>query len=133
MNPLKYFITDSADIIKKRARFLEMRGFKLIEENEFILEYSVENIIISILFDRYADSSDIKIRFIGENKSFSIGWMLKVNEEVQYNDYMINKVDKLINVLGLLNFLEDYYDQIIDINFCENMLIKTRDYLEKQN
>ena len=85
---------------------------------------------ITIIFDRYSDSSDIKIRFIDKNKSFSIGWMLKVNEEVKYNDYMINKVDKLINVLGLLNFIEDYYEQIIDIPFCEKMMIRARDYLE---
>ena len=133
MDPVQYFITDSADIIKKRAIFLERKGFKLIEENEFILEYSLENIIISIIFDRYSDSSDIKIRFLDKNKSFSIGWILKVNEKVKYNDYMINKVDKLINVLGLLNFLEDYYGQIIDITFCECMMIKVRDYLEKQS
>lgn len=37
MDPLKYFITDSAYIIKKRAKFLEIKGYKLKEEMSLLL------------------------------------------------------------------------------------------------
>lgn len=132
VDAVKYFITESADIIKKRANFLLKKGTKLKDENEFNIEYSSDSLSISIVFERYADASDISIRFIKENKSFSVGWIVRVYDDIEFNDYVINKKDKLINVLGLLNFIEDYYEKVTDINFCEDMMLKVDDFIKNR-
>lgn len=132
VDEVKYFITESADIIKKRANFLLKKGTKLKDENEFNIEYSSDSLSISIVFERYADASDISIRFIKENKSFSVGWIVRVYDDIEFNDYVINKKDKLINVLGLLNFIEDYYEKVTDINFCKDMMLKVDDFIKNR-
>jgi hypothetical protein len=132
MNPNKYFITASSDIIKKRANFLIEKGFVLQNEDEFIVRYSSNLYLFEIVFERFDDISDVTIRFLEKNKSFSMNWVLRVFSEVNYNDYMINKKDKLINVLGLLNFIEDYFDNVTNIDFCESMMGKVEGFLKKR-
>ncbi|MDF2487089.1 MAG: hypothetical protein K0R46_3257 [Herbinix sp.] len=132
MNSIKHFITASSDIIKKRANFLIEKGFVLQNEDEFIIHYSSNLCLVEIVFERFDDISDINIRFLEKNKSYSISWILRVFEEVNYNDYMINKKDKLINVLGLLNFIEDYFENVTDIVFCESMMGKVEDFPKKR-
>lgn len=129
MNPIKYYIADSADIIKKRSKFLIEHGFKLICENEFSIIYENEIISFGIVFERYSEHSDINIRFLKENKSFSVGWIIRMYDSVDFNDYLLNKPDKLITVLGSLNFIEEHYDKVIDINFCEKMISRVQDFL----
>jgi len=39
MDPKTYYITASSEIIKKRAEFLEQKGFELYDEDEFSIIY----------------------------------------------------------------------------------------------
>ena len=57
MDPKTYYITASADIIKKRAKFLEEKGFEFYSEDEHSIVYRnfEKNIQISVFFERYSD------------------------------------------------------------------------------
>ena len=50
MDPKTYYITASADIIKKRAKFLEEKGFEFYSEDEYSIVYRnyEKNIQISV-------------------------------------------------------------------------------------
>ena len=58
MDPKTYYITASSEIIKKRAEFLEQKGFELYDEDEFSITYRSyeKNIEVSIDFERYSDT-----------------------------------------------------------------------------
>ena len=61
MDPKTYYITESSEIIKKRAEFLEQKGFELYAEDEYSIVYRnfEKNIEVSICFEtvRQGDGS----------------------------------------------------------------------------
>jgi hypothetical protein len=93
-------------------------GFRLVEEDDYIIRYLWANIRICIVFEPRDSNSDLNIRFIRENKSFSIGWIACVFNEEESANYLLNKNDKLLKVLELLTFLEKYHTEILNLEFC---------------
>lgn len=106
--------------------FLEKLGFELIEEDSYVIRYLLNNFRIGIFFDPRDDSSGVNIRFIEENKSYSIGWIAYVYEVgIELNKK--ERKDKLNHILELLDFLETNFNKVIDINFCEEMMLKVEE------
>lgn len=54
------YITKYADDIKKKAQFLEKKGFSIVDISEYIIEYSSgNNCKIGIYYGRYSDAADV--------------------------------------------------------------------------
>ena len=86
MDPKTYYITASSEIIKKRAEFLEQKGFELYDEDEFSITYRSygKNIEVSIDFERYSDTG------AGVNLSFGFHCPMVI-EKVFANYYGISE------------------------------------------
>lgn len=97
--------------IEKSARFLEERGYKIIED-QYSIEYCLNGICIRIVCPPNSDESEINIYFRDKNRVFDIGWIALVREDMQgYND-------KMNNIVNLLNYIKANYSKIIDYKFC---------------
>lgn len=111
--------------IIKMAKFLEILGYKKIE-NEYSIEYSLNNIIISICYPPYySEESDIGIKFIKENQYFSIGWIAFVRENIHQNS------NKSMKILDLIEYLEKHYYQITDYQYCVESNKLVDEYVEE--
>ena len=129
MDPKTYFITASADIIKKRAKFLEEKGFEFYSEDEYSIVYRnyEKNIQISVFFERYSDTqSGINISFgfpPKYRKSFYV-WVFDVVNRYHNNDFFdYRKVlkTKLDHVMRDFDFLENHFEECMDLNYCEKL------------
>ena len=132
MYPKTYYITASSDIIKNRAKFLEEKGFELYSENEYSIEYrSYErNILISIYFERYSDTDGgigldftdgfppRKCRKCFIIHSFDVVTRYHNNDFFDYRKIIKTKLDC---VLKDLDFLEEHFEECMDLNYCEKM------------
>ncbi len=118
------YITSHVEAIKQRALFLKKKGFSLIEVSEFIMKFSCEKCcLIEIYYGRYTDNPNVFIRF--ENKGeipeqYGVEWLrtlerFQSEEKFQKNN---NKVDKLIAIFSLLDYLEQNFDNVTDIEYC---------------
>lgn len=97
--------------IKKSAKFLERLGY-VRTEDPYSINYSLNNICISIVYPPNSEESDVNIRFVEKNQVFSVGWIALVRENINGNN------DKFMNVKELLNFIENQYSQIKDYQYC---------------
>lgn len=62
-------------LILKNTEFLFKKGFIIIDEDSYCLIYSNGKVKFSIFYERYEEASDISVKFIKENESFSVGWI----------------------------------------------------------
>lgn len=126
--------------IKKEAKFLENFGYTRAE-NECSINYILDDICICIVYPPNSEESHVNIRFIVENKVFSVDWIAFVRGDINGSN------DKLKNVIELLQYVKNQYSQITDYQFCmeSNSLIDKyveinhkkfdnaiRDFLSKQ-
>lgn len=129
MDPKTYYITESSEIIKKRAEFLEQKGFELYAEDEYSIIYRSyeKNIEVSIYFERYSDT-DGGVNFSfgfppARRKSFSVH-SCDVVTRYHNNDFFdYRKIikTKLDCVMKDLDFLEEHFEECMDLNYCEKM------------
>ena len=128
MDPKTYYITASADIIKKRAKFLEEKGFEFYSEDEHSIVYRnfEKNIQISVFFERYSDMGIISISFgfpPGRRKYFFV-WVLDVVNRYHNNDFFdYRKIlkTKLDHVMRDFDFLENHFEKCMNLSYCEKM------------
>lgn len=99
------------DKIKRIAEFLENFGYTRTE-NQYSINYTMDDICIYIVYPPNSDESDVNIRFIKKNKVFSVGWIALVRGGVKESN------EKFMNVKDLLKYVENHYQQIIDYQFC---------------
>ena len=97
--------------IKKEAEFLESLGYTRTED-QYSINYRLNDICISIVYPPNSDESDVNIRFIEKNQVFSVGWIALVRADIRGNN------DKFINVKELLKYVENQYLQIKDYQYC---------------
>lgn len=130
MDPKTYYITASADIIKKRAKFLEEKGFEFCSEDEYSIEYRnyEKNIEVSICFERYSDSGSVWLEYTDgfppkHRKIFSIYSFDVVNRyhNNDFFDYRNILKTKLDCVMKYLDFLEEHFEECMDLSYCEKI------------
>lgn len=110
--------------IKQMAKFLENRGYTRTER-PYSIDYTLDNICISIVYPPNSDESDVNIRFIKKNEVFSVGWIALVRGDIKGSS------EKCINIKELLKYVESQYLQIIDYQFCVESNYLIDKYVEK--
>jgi hypothetical protein len=133
------YITNHVENIKRKSLFFEKDGFSVVEVNEYIIKYLCDyGCSISIYCGRYSDEPEVPVRF--ENKGarpeqYSIGWFrnLKKFEAGEKNIFKKDgqKGDKLTSIYSLLEYLEENFDNVIDIEFCRTTKKKINENFEK--
>lgn len=133
------YITNHIDAIKQKANFLETKGFSVVEVSEFIINYAnQDNCFIVIYYGRYDDEPEISVRF--ENKGlipeqYSLGWFRNMKKFEAGEKATVKrtgaKVDKLTAIFSLLEYLQDNFDDITDIDFCRRTRKKINENFER--
>ena len=133
------FITNHIDTIKQKAIFLELKGFSIVEVNEYIIKYfRKDSCSIIIYYGRYTDRPEVDVRY--ENKGsnpehYSIGWFrnMKKFEAGEKNIFKNaeKKDDKLTIIFSLLEYLEINFDDVINLDFCRKTEKKINENFEK--
>lgn len=132
------YITNNVDTIKKKAKFLDTKGFTVVEVTEFIITYSrKDSCSIIIYYGRYDDNPEVSVRF--ENKGstpeqYSLGWFRNLKKfEAGEKDIFEKdgaKVGKLAAIFSLLEYLEDNFDDVTSLDFCRVAIKKINENLE---
>jgi len=137
-------ITGHVEAIKQKAKFLEKKGFKLKEVNEYTMKYSHKHICsIEIYYGRYSDRASVDVCY--ENKSlpraerYSVEWirtMKKYEEGVKdifgkAEEKAEEKVDKMADLFYLLDYLYINFDYLTNIEYCRKMENKINENFEK--
>ena len=112
------------DEIKKAGAFLEKLGY-IRKEDPYSIEYNLNNIRISVVYPPCEEESDVAIRFIRENKYFSIGWIAMVRDDIK------GSKDKLANAKELLKYFENHYLQIKNCQYCMESYDLVDKYVEE--
>lgn len=101
------------EVIKRNALFLEKRGY-VISEGAYSVDYTSkrEKISVNIIYAPNPDGRDIYIRFLDRNEVFSVSWIAFIREGISGND------DKWEELLQLLKYVQENYDDITDYDFC---------------
>ncbi len=81
-------------------------------EDQYSVNYTLNDICINIVYPPNSGESDINIRFIEKNEVFSIGWIALVRGNIKGSN------EKFVNVEQLLKYIENQYVFIIDYKFC---------------
>lgn len=102
-------------IIKERAHFLDDYGYKLVYEDTHNIQYSNKEIIIDIFSEPYEDWSDIEIKFLNQNEGFFLRWITNREPSVPK---LHGKENLIKRILVFLEYIETYYDKLMDISFC---------------
>lgn len=97
--------------IKQAAEFLVDMGYYLKEDN-YSVHYSLNNVRFSIVYPPDSAESDVYVRFIDKNLTFSVGWISLVRDGIP------GKTDKLDNVKELLKYVKEKYCCLVDDSFC---------------
>ena len=82
--------------ILEHANFLFMMGYKLINQDAHGFVFANNKFQFIIFYERRQDASDITIRFMKENETFSIGWLSFIDDK--------NKSMKFVVVKPYVNF-----------------------------
>jgi len=101
-----------SNLVLNNAVFLLKKGYTVAINDNMIVYSNPENQII-ITFEPYSDVSDMNIKFIEKNEVFSIGWIAFVQKSLKSNPH-----ERLENVLKLLRYVEENYDDITKYNYC---------------
>ena len=110
-----------------------------------IIEYinKRDDIIVGIYWGRYLDSAEVYIssqKPSGSREHFAMSWfnILKRFEAGESYDsivyetpYVNNEEGKLAEILFLLEFLEENFDELMNIQYCRKTEKKVNEYIEK--
>lgn len=103
--------------IKESAVFLEKMGYTMTE-TLYSINYHLKNIGINILYPPNSNESEIDIKFMEKNNFFSVSWIAFVREGIYTEKGSAEYDTRLLNIIMLLRYIENHYDQIIDYDFC---------------
>ncbi len=109
-----------------------LKGLNYIEEEyEYGIKYISSKVILDFYRERYSDAFDASILFVEKNKCFSIGWIyyVRTNNVCKNNDCF----SELLDIVGF--FIKEY-NNLLDINYCEdsnNMIEDYMDNIRKKN
>jgi len=106
------------------ALFLEEQGYVMNFDGTSI-NYTKGNITISVTYPPNFDNSSVDIRFNDINKVFNIGWIALVRSDLK------GKRNRLENAKGLLEYIRDTYQEIMDYQFCNDSDKLIDEYCEK--
>ena len=119
-----YLIKDDENEIRKVCGFLEKRGFAYKMKNDFVIQYESEEHIVLVEYERYGESVFVDLVFktpkYGDQK-YSIGWMAKVDEEVDFEKYIAKPYTKPAAVGKRMQFIRDYSEKVFDEEYCNRM------------
>lgn len=135
-----------ANVIKQKAQFLEQKGFILSEIDEYTIVYAHKrkDIKVDIYWGRYTDFAEVGVRFkkpSGSWEHFAMSWfriIKKIEAGESYdsivvtNPYINNEEGKLERILYLLEFLEENFDEFMNIQYCRKAEKKVNEYIEKR-
>lgn len=110
--------------IQQKASFLEVMGY-IKTEDDYSINYTLDNLFISITFPPNSEESDVSIHFLDTNQVFSIGWIALVRNNIQGDD------DKIENAIELVEYIKENYNSITDYQFCLQSNILIDDYVEQ--
>lgn len=105
-------------LILKNTEFLFKKGFIIIDEDSYCLIYSNGKVNFSIFYERYEEASDISVKFIKENESFSVGWISRIMDK----NKQVNYKQKMENIFYLLKFIEQNYNSVTNIHVCKRVM-----------
>lgn len=89
------------------ASFLEDQGY-MMNFDETSINYTKNDIVISVTYPPNFDSSSVSIRFNDINKVFDIGWIALVRKGLK------GKRDRLENAKELLWYTEEFQKKVSD-------------------
>lgn len=99
--------------IVRYASFLEDKGYTKNIKNNHLIDYSSQEIDISVVFEPYDDACDVCIKFKKENEAFYVGWIACVRGNLNVNPHQGLETIKM-----LLSFVKEKYSAVTDINYC---------------
>ncbi len=126
--------------IRNKSSFLEEKGFSMINIDEYIIEYAYKNTcLIEIYYGRYSDTADVCIRFenseLSRPEQYSLGWIRNMIRFETGEKDIFGKfgetANKLANIISLLEFLNDNFDNATNIEFCRKIQRKINKNFEK--
>ncbi|MEG0313633.1 MAG: hypothetical protein RR646_00010 [Erysipelotrichaceae bacterium] len=117
-------VTEIKKEIQKEADFLIELGYKETED-EYSINYSLNNYSISVCFPPNCEESDVTIRFLDTNQVFSIGWIALVRNKLEANS------GKLENVIELIKYAKENYRMVTNYQYCVQSNILIDEYIEQ--
>ena len=119
-------ITDyEKEQILAAGSFLKKKGYE-VKVDEYGVEYSNGNIKFSFDYPPCENTSQASIRFKGINELFDLGWIAFVRERVN-----VDSSKKLLNLLALMEFIKEHYEEITDYNYCKESDKLIDEYVEQ--
>jgi hypothetical protein len=123
---------DSKELLL-HSEFLMDQGFKLDAVEDYSICLYLNNIKFDLFYERYEHMSDVHIQFITNNKSYSVGWILAIYCEENNIQCKLDRSNKLKNILAILEFIKENYNNVISQYYCETMMKKVEDFIIKKN
>ena len=128
--PIGYFITDYESEIRSKCSFLEEKGMSYELVSSFEIRYVSDDLILSIVFERYGEIIGINycLPKITGSEEYSVNWTL-----VEYKngdlkkDYLSENMTKLEELNGYIQFFKDYQSLLLDDVFAK----KTKEKYEQ--
>lgn len=117
-------VTEIKNEIQKETKFLNELGYKE-SEDEYAINYSLNNYLISVSFPPNSEESDVSIRFLDSNQVFSIGWIALVRNNME------GKSEKVENAIELIKYVKTNYDMVTKYQYCLQSNILIDEYVEQ--
>lgn len=117
-------VTEIKNEIQKETKFLNELGYKK-SEDEYAINYSLNNYLISVSFPPNSEESDVSIRFLDSNQVFSIGWIALVRNNME------GKSEKVENAIELIKYVKTNYDMVTKYQYCLQSNILIDEYVEQ--
>ncbi len=111
--------------IVRYASFLEDKGYTKNIVDNHVIDYSSQEIDISVVFEPYDDTCDVCIKFKKENEAYYVGWIARVKGNLN-----INLHQRLETIRMLLSFVKEEYSAITDINYCRESRKLVDEFIE---
>lgn len=113
--------------IVRYASFLEDKGYTKNIVDNHVIDYSSEEIDISVVFEPYDDACDVCIKFKKENEIFYVGWIACVKGNLNVNPHQ-----RLETIRMLLSFVKEQYSAVTDINYCRESRKLVAEFIENE-
>ena len=111
--------------IVRYASFLEDKGYTKNIVDNHVIDYSSQEIDISVVFEPYDDTCDICIKFKKENEAYYVSWIACVKGNLN-----VNLRQRLETIRMLLSFVKEEYSAITDINYCRESRKLVHEFIE---
>ncbi len=101
------------EVIKNAASFLEELGYAY-KYHLGGIDYEKSNVLIRIHGRYHNENADVTVKFIDQNRLFSLTWFI-----CYYNDMNYNIPEKDIDhICDLLKLLKERFSKITDFMYC---------------